>query len=669
MNESAIQSLADVLGRSITRRFPLPTSKTWPTLLASALLLAAAPCALAAPSPYSGMLVFGDSLSDAGQFPDLQLPGESLRFTNRDGAGQPYALNASTRLGQRLGIDAGQLAASTSVVNAALGLADGNNWATGGYTTPQILDSITGTSTVASNGLLLRQRDGYLPWLADQGLRVDPNALFYLNGGANDFFQQSAVDPGAIDASFAIATANTLADSAAALDQAGARYLMVWLLPDLGNTPGSALAGDAATRAGLSALSGLFNQTLVARLAALDSNVIGLNVPLLLGEVVAEPTRYGLAAGQDLSGTCYDASAGDCLENPVHGLNGSSPDASQLLFNDFGHPTATGQQLIADYAYSLLAAPWEISLLPEIAQASLRAHQDWLRNQWQADEGAWQAPGQWRVSVGGGATELDLDGQRSAASGDGRGHGLNLAASYRLRDDWRLGLSLGVARQKLEAGARDSDYRLDSQLLGAFAQYRHAAWWADASLAGGRLDYAELKRRFALNSATRTEKGDTDGDLWAASGRFGYQLFAASAPWQLSPFLSADYARVRVDGYREDGQRSTALAYADQKVTSKRFGAGLRGGLQLAPATRLYAELAYQHEYEDDTRTLRMHLNSLPELDYRLRGHTPAGDQRTATLGLSHRLAEGLALRADYSYRQADDDSQQGLGLALSLDF
>ncbi|OEC32625.1 outer membrane lipase/esterase [Pseudomonas cuatrocienegasensis] len=646
----------------------MPTLKTWPTLLTSALLLTIAPCSLAAPAPYSGMQVFGDSLSDAGQFPDMQLPGESLRFTNRDGVGQPYALNASTRLGQRLGIEAGQLAASTSVVNATLGLADGNNWATGGYTTPQILDSITATSSVASGGLVLRQRDGYLPWLAAQGLRVDPNTLFYLNGGANDFFQQSAIDPSAIDAAFSITSANTLADSAAALDQAGARYMMVWLLPDLGRTPGSALAGDPATSAGLSALSSLFNQTLVTRLAALDSNVIGLNIPLLFDEVVADPARYGLAAGQDLTGTCYDSSAGDCLENPVYGLNGSTPDASQLLFNDFGHPTTTGQQLIADYAYSLLAAPWEISLLPETAQASLRAHQSWLRNQWQADEGAWQAPGHWRVSVGGGATALDLDGQRSAASGDGRGHSLDMAASYRLRDDWRLGLSLGVARQTLEAGAQASDYRLDSQLLGAFAQYRHHAWWADTSLTGGRLDYGDLERRFALNSDTRTEKGNTDGDLWAVSGRFGYQLFA-DAPWQLSPFLSADYAKVQVDGYGEDGLRSSALTYADQEVTSKRLGAGLRGALQLAPATRLYAEVAYQHEYEDATRELQMHLRSLPSLDYRLRGYTPASDQHTATLGLSHRFSEGLALRADYNYRQADDDSQQGLSLALSLDY
>jgi outer membrane lipase/esterase len=64
------------------------------------------------------------------------------------------------------------------------------------------------------------------------------------------------------------------------------------------------------------------------------------------------------------------------------------------------HPTIAGQQLIADYAYSILSAPWELTLLPEMAHASLRAHQDELRNQWQTP---WQAVGQWQAFVATGA--------------------------------------------------------------------------------------------------------------------------------------------------------------------------------------------------------------------------------------------------------------------------
>ena len=36
--------------------------------------------ACAAPKPYSGFVVFGDSLVDAGQFEDTSVPGQTKRF-------------------------------------------------------------------------------------------------------------------------------------------------------------------------------------------------------------------------------------------------------------------------------------------------------------------------------------------------------------------------------------------------------------------------------------------------------------------------------------------------------------------------------------------------------------------------------------------------------------
>ena len=118
--------------------------------LVACLLVSACPDSWAASSPYSTMVVFGDSLADAGQFPDADGPmGSTLRFTNRtgptyqDGSGEIFGLNSSTLLGLKLNVAQADLAASTSPVNAASGLADGNNWAVGGDRTDQIYDAIT----------------------------------------------------------------------------------------------------------------------------------------------------------------------------------------------------------------------------------------------------------------------------------------------------------------------------------------------------------------------------------------------------------------------------------------------------------------------------------------------------------------------------------------------
>jgi len=609
--------------------------------------------AFAAPSPYSSMIVFGDSLADAGQFPDLTGGTAGMRFTNRDENGN-FAPVSPMILGGRLGVSPDDLNPSTS-----LGIRpDGNNWAVGGYTTQQILDSITQTSQLVvppgtnGAGAVLRERAGYLA----NGLRADPNALYYLTGGGNDFLQGLVNSP-----ADAAAAGSRLAASAQALQQGGARYIMVWLLPDLGQTPN--FSGTPQQNP-LSQLSAVFNQALVGQLGQIDAEIIPLNIPLLLSEAVANPTQFGLASGQNLIGTCY--SGDSCVENPVYGINGSNPDPTKLLFDDSVHPTIAGQQLIADYGYSILSAPWELTLLPEMAHASLRAHQDELRNQWQTP---WQAVGQWQAFVATGAQDLDFDDQRSAANADGRGYNLTLGGSYRLNDAWRVGLAGGVYRQKLEAGEQDSDYKLDSYLASAFAQFRHDRWWADAALSAGHLDYRDLKRTFALGVNDRSEKGDSNGEAWAVTGRLGYNLAPDSSTWQLAPFVSADYARVKVDGYDEKSGRSTALGFDDQERTSRRLGAGLLGSVQLVPGTRVFAEVAREHEFEDDQQDVTIHLTTLPDNDFTLTGYTPNSNLTRASLGLSHELVAGVHLRGNYSWRKSDELTQQGVSLGITLDF
>ncbi|AZE07719.1 esterase EstP [Pseudomonas chlororaphis] len=627
--------------------------------LASSLLSLACTQAIAAPSPYSSFIVFGDSLSDAGQFADPGGPaGATQRFTNRtgpiylDGSGELRSANSTQLLGAKLGFSDDQLAASTSATRASEGLPDGNNWAVGGYRTDQILNSITTTSTAGS-----RSRPGYL---VANHLRADPNALYYLSGGGNDFLQGRVTS---LDQ--ANAAAGRLVDSVQTLQQAGARYIMVWLLPDIGLTPainGSPLQGFT------SQLSAQFNTELVRQLRTVDAQVIPLNIPVLLKESFANPAQFGLATDQNLTATCF--SGNGCTENARYGIHSATPDPSKLIYNDSVHPTEAGQRLIADYAYSLLAAPWEITLLPEMAQGTLRAHQDELRNQWQADWENWQGVGQWRAIVAAGGQHQDFDSQRSGASADGNGFNLNIGGSYRLDEAWRVGVLAGAYRQKLEAGSNDSDYKLNTYLGTAFVQYQQNRWWADAAATAGHLDYDNLKRKFDLGPNERGEKGDTSGDILAFSARLGYDIAQqASSPWHLSPFISADYARAKVDGYSEDGSDSTALTFDDQKRTSRRLGIGLQGKYQITQQTQVFGEIAHEKEYEDDTQKLTMALNSLPDNNYTLEGYTPQTNLNRLNLGVSHKLTQDLALRASYNIRKDDDFTQQGINVGVSLDF
>src|SRR3990167_8092578 len=287
----------------------------------SAAVLLASLSATSQAMPYSQLIIFGDSLSDSGQFPDLGSPllggnpTGGLRFINR--TGPTYR----------------------------------------GYSTDQILASITAAngSVVDAGGGTIRTRNGYLLDVP----RVDPNALFYINGGGNDVLQFVVTDQ-----------------------------------PDVGLTPAGFVFGF---RDAWSSASGLLNDELGSQLAALGGNVIRLNFRALLGEVRGDLATYGFDPLVSQTDVCF--SGNGCLADPTWGLGGLTPNPDRLMFNDGVHPTAAVQQISADYIYSILGAPWEVSLLPEMAMASLNGHQQQLRSEWQADRGAWQAVGQDRKSV------------------------------------------------------------------------------------------------------------------------------------------------------------------------------------------------------------------------------------------------------------------------------
>ncbi|MBS7662350.1 autotransporter domain-containing protein [Pseudomonas lalucatii] len=632
--------------------------------LTAAVLLAGLPVATQA-NPYSQLVIFGDSLSDSGQFPDTGSPllggnpTGGLRFTNRTGPtflannSEYFDAVAPQRLAAHLGL---QALPSTPILPQALtGNADGSNYAVGGYRTDQVLASITAAngSVVNAGGGLVRTRNGYLIDVP----RVDPDALFYVNGGGNDVLQGVVVDP----ASAATSAANLVA-GVAALQQAGARTIIVADLPDVGLTPAGFATGMRAAWSGAAAL---YNDALASQLTALGGNVIRLNFRGLLHEVQGDLASYGFDPLVSQTDVCFSGSS--CLADPTWGLGGTSANPGRLLFNDGVHPTAAVQQITADYTYAILAAPWQLSLLPEMAMASLNGHQQQLRSEWQADRGAWQAPGQWRSFVAASGQRQRFQRSEAVAAGDSDAYGLHLGGSYRLDDNWRLGLALGLQEQNLEAGEADSEYDLRSYLLSAFGQYQNGRVWADGSLSLGHLDYHDLNRQFALGIVERRETGDTDGQLWALSGRLGYDLANAGTGWRVSPFVSADYARVDVDGYRERGQSSTALDVADQQRDSRRLGLGVQVNYQLSPATQVFAEVAREREFEDDPRQLRMGLGSVTGNRFELQGHAPAGGQTLASLGVSHALAEALQLRAAYQFR-GTDDRQHGIGLSLNWD-
>lgn len=543
---------------------------------------------------YSSLYTFGDSLSDAGQFPDGELGGTNTRrFTNRLGPGKPYGKVSPQLLAKKLGLPS---VPSTSIVNGQAGMADGTNYAVGGYTTAQIRASVIEKDGSVVQDVRVpfgRIKDGYLA--ATEGV-ADPDALYYINGGGND----NLSGPGE-----AAAAANRLADAVDALAAAGATTIMVSNLPDMGRTPeavkdenGPAWAEQA------SAISRVFNEALGQRLGSLDGQVdiIRLNPRALLDEVLTSPAEFGFATDVPLGQVCF---TGYCNVTP-YGQGGPHEDSGKLVFYDNVHPTTAAQRILADYAFGMVKAPAVLGLAPRLAVSALGANQHSLGGELRP--GA-QLEGV-RVFAIGSDTEgsdesrLSLD---SAQRGAGVGAMLPFGQGY-----GGLAVSQHYGKFDLDDG---SDLDADGQVFSLFARQHLGAVGVQTLVSYGDFSL-DLEREVRLGRSSRTLSGDPDADGFSAELRLDYRFTDRASPWYTAPFVAYRHTDVDVDGYQESGSHASALTVDSQELKEHRLEVGIMFDRAQVDGYGLYAEVALGEHLGDDPEAARVSLTSLSSNHY-----------------------------------------------------
>ena len=296
----------------------------------------------ASAASFTGMYVFGDSLSDIGNvynstggFPPF--PYDDGRFSNG-----PVWVET---LGTQLGLNPAALTDPLSG-NPAQGI----NYAFGGAT--------TGTENTINPLLpapLLPGLQQQIGTFAATTPVVDQNALYVVWAGANDYLGGGITNTKK--------PVNNLKDSIQSLYGLGARNFMVLNLPDLGSTPTGVMNGQTTV---LNERTAKHNSRLQNALNTLDQsfadiNLYNVNVNSLFRDAVDNPAQYGFA---NVTDPCVD------LENPSNPNNllcGLAPESVQnsFLFWDTLHPTAAGHQIVAQYAYNSLTNPTPMQTVPE----------------------------------------------------------------------------------------------------------------------------------------------------------------------------------------------------------------------------------------------------------------------------------------------------------------
>lgn len=306
-------------------------------------------CAAAHALPYSGLVAFGDSLSDTGNnaiffdtFGGLFTPPvpPGARTPTPVPAQNfiptlPYASNRYSN--GPIWIDGFAVALG---VSAAPSLAGGSNFAFGGARTGP-----------AGSPFPFSLRDQVNAFLTATGGIAPASNLYVLAGGGNDARDALQGNPADIPGAIAQFVTNELVMLSALL-AAGARDILLVSVPDIGKTPAVRAAGAAASAAGTqiaAAMNAALDNALSALLLPLGARLFELDAFALTNAVFANPNAFGLS---DATNAC--AADPNCVAAP-----------SGNFFWDGIHPTTAGHALITRAALAAIPeAPtlWLIAL-------------------------------------------------------------------------------------------------------------------------------------------------------------------------------------------------------------------------------------------------------------------------------------------------------------------
>jgi outer membrane lipase/esterase len=593
------------------------------TLLTAALALAALPAfGQNASSPFTQTVFFGDSLTDAGFY-------------------RPFLIQTQ---GPQAGV-VGQFTTNPGFVWAQF-LADyygTDGSAAWGLTTTGITS--TGGTNYAAGGATFNAGPGFPPspptqyaptiptqiaaYLAANGGRADANGLYTVWGGANDLFFHLN---GATTQSQFLGAAGVQVSQVSALTSAGAQYILVPNMPDVGRTP-FGLSQGAAGSAGITALVQAYNQTLFGGLAAANLRVIPLDTFNFIREISAAPSTYGFS--NVTSPACVGVPS-SLVCSPATTVPGGQDSHA---FADGVHPTTGAHRLLAQYAVSVIEGPRQVAILPHSEAMVGRARAQMVDG---AVAGFGKEDGmRWWADVRG-------DQQRYGAPF--HYDGIGPAASFGIgwtSGNFVYGGFAGYGRQNNDFGQRRGEFSQTDAGLGGFVGWRSGAFWANGQLGWTKVSY-EVDRAVHLGPATRVHSGSPDGDNLSIGASAGWNFEHGAL--NHGPVAAVLSQQISIDGYAEsEPTLSTSLAYPQQDFDSLIGSVGWQASYAINDHLQPYAKLTYDREFEDAPAHAWAQAQSMPgTLPYAVPGLAFDEDYGTMVLGVRTKVM-GLEANAGAS--------------------
>jgi outer membrane lipase/esterase len=621
----------------------------------------AAACALALSAQaaqaqqFSGVISFGDSLTDAGNV-SLINPGviDGNSFTTNDDlvAAQIIALHynpGSPQVG--------------SVIPGGTNYAWGGSCAqsaTSGTTPPCVNQPIaTANPSVFYFARLNQQIAQHL-----NGGAANPNALYTVWSGANDIFASLGTawttSPAIIGGTTAVA--NAVISNVTTLQNAGANYIVVFNLPDLARTPQFNTL-SAATQGAANLASVSYNAALNAGLAG-RQGVIPINVFALVNESITNPAYFGFT--NVTTAACIGGSSLACgavgSGNPINFAAGTN---NTFLFADTVHPTGAGHRLLANVVLATLAAPGQVSLAAEAPLQVYEDHAGAIREAAFSNKIDNQDVGNSRGFFQAQFGNQDYEASVNSPALRSNSNTLTGGFEYRYSEGLSFGAAASFGSTNGDFGPGDIDGK---EIIGSvFATAHFGNGYVNGVLSLGSSNI-DINREITLGPSVRVEEGNASASHSAFELGGGY-LFGDTV--RHGPFVNVTWQKIKVDNYAENSGDSSSMRFDafDRDSLIARIGYQLQGKFGDDGMIRPSLRVAYANESQNDTTIVTAGSTSMNG-QFTLPGFTPSDNWIEADLGLSVQFSDATAGYVGYHGRLSDDNQDNSsFNLGVNVKF
>jgi outer membrane lipase/esterase len=587
----------------------------------AAAFLCAAMSISAQAQNFSQFYGFGDSTIDSGWYRNAA-PNSTNSTYNADfpaglaaGGGK-----ATTNPGQS---NSEMLAGKFGLTANPANTPGGTNYATGDARNNQFNTPSTGGLQGAVP--TVTQIDNYL--LSSNGM-ANAGALYVISSGGNDILFAENNLAASARAAYVATAGSDLVAAVARLQAAGARYIVV------PNQPESFGAGD------LRSLRSLYDNTVWFGLAGRGVNFIPADINAVYRAIFANPASFGFQFVSN-SGT------GPACTRPTGITSGwatfcsptspistlVSPDAAQThLFADDVHLTTAGQQIVADYEYSLVVAPSQVSFLPEAQAKTRTAIVNTIFNRIPLSQRQ-RGPSGFNVWVSGDISFLKMSNANGFPDDPGNPAAVSAGIDYKIANDWIFGAAVSVATTK-QSFSTTGDFRQSDYAASLYAGYRQNPVWLNAVATVGYAHF-DVNRNVPMGNTVQKNNGSSNGTNASVAVEGGYDV--TTGKMTSGPVAGITLQHIKTAGFTETGS-FTSLSFGYQTRNSAISELGYQARYD-AGWLQPFAKLAWNHEAASTDRQVTASLTTIAAPDYSMPAVVLGKDWDTGYLGTSLPMA------------------------------